>query len=178
MLFPLLLITTEDNSCRDENWNITLSRPGWANCSLGSYLKGLWRANDAEISKSSRDGIDNIKQGRCCITPHEYQDQAAVCHTVNWKSLLSRLVNLYWTLEKLRKSENLQTMASTVETNKRWSNSGEEFDRRACKAWHVRRDTPRPPCVANAQAKNNRQPIAEPLMDFCLWLEEVEPVFK
>ncbi|XP_078379553.1 uncharacterized protein LOC144662584 [Oculina patagonica] len=75
------------NSCYDVNWEKALSQPGWANCSLGRYLNGLWRENDAVIS--SPDRIDNIKKGRCCIPPHEYEDDTPVCQTVDWKTVLS-----------------------------------------------------------------------------------------
>ncbi|XP_078379543.1 uncharacterized protein LOC144662575 [Oculina patagonica] len=78
----------EYNSCNEVNWEKALSRPGWANCSLGRYMNGLWRKNDAIIS--SPDGIDNIKKGRCCIPPHEYKDDTPVCQIVDWKTSLSR----------------------------------------------------------------------------------------
>ncbi|XP_078379572.1 uncharacterized protein LOC144662599 isoform X1 [Oculina patagonica] len=76
------------NSCYEVNLETALSRPGWANCSLGRYLNGLWRKIDAVIS--SPGGIDNIKKGRCCIPPHEYEDDTPVCQTVDWKTSLSR----------------------------------------------------------------------------------------
>ena len=76
-------------SCYEENWEISLGRPGWTNCTLGRYPNGLWRAN---YEASSYDGIQHIKRGRCCIPPHEYKDDSPVCQTVDWKTPLSRSV--------------------------------------------------------------------------------------
>ena len=72
------------------SWESALSGPGWANCSLGRYLSGVWRENSAVISLP--DGIDNIKKGQCCGPPHEYKDDTPVCQTLDWRTSLSRLV--------------------------------------------------------------------------------------
>ena len=78
-----------DNNCLEVDWQIALSRQGWANCScLGSYLKGLWRENDIVSS----DGIDNIKRGQCCVPPRVYEDDTPDCQIVDWKATLHRLV--------------------------------------------------------------------------------------
>lgn len=72
------------------DWQIALSRQGWANCScLGSYLTGLWRETNVG---SSPDGIDDIKRAKCCISPHEYEDDTPDCQIVDWKTVLSKLV--------------------------------------------------------------------------------------
>ncbi|XP_078379589.1 uncharacterized protein LOC144662599 isoform X2 [Oculina patagonica] len=76
------------NNCYDVNWKTALSRPGWANCSSRRYVNGLWNENEAVLS--SPDGIDNIKKGRCCNPPHEYEDDSPVCQTVDWKTPLRR----------------------------------------------------------------------------------------
>ena len=73
-------------------WESALSGPGWANCSLGRYISGVWRENDAVISLP--DGIDNIKKGQCCSPPHEYKDDTPVCQTLDWKTSLSRSVTM------------------------------------------------------------------------------------
>ncbi|KAJ7385283.1 hypothetical protein OS493_016354 [Desmophyllum pertusum] len=78
-----------DKSCPEVNWKRALSQPGWANCSSGNYLNGLQRANNANLSATAFDGIDNIESGRCCIPPHEYKDETPVCQTVDWKTPLS-----------------------------------------------------------------------------------------
>ena len=72
-------------------WESALSRTGWANCSLGRYISGVWRENDAVISLP--DGIDNIKKGRCCSPPYEYKDDSPVCQTLDWRTSLSRSVS-------------------------------------------------------------------------------------
>ena len=74
------------------DWESALSRPGWANCSLGRYLSGVWREYHAVISLP--DGIDNVKKGQCCSPPHEYKDDTPVCQTLNWKTSLSRSVTM------------------------------------------------------------------------------------
>ncbi len=51
-------------------------------------MNGLWIENEAVVS--SPDGIDNIKKGRCCNPPHEYEDDSPVCQTVDWKTPLRR----------------------------------------------------------------------------------------
>ena len=74
------------------SWEFALSGPGWANCSLGRYISGVWRGNYAEISLP--DGIDNIKMGQCCSPPHEYKDDTTVCQSLDWKTSLSRSVEV------------------------------------------------------------------------------------
>ncbi|XP_020626858.1 uncharacterized protein LOC110064194 [Orbicella faveolata] len=77
-----------NDRCSEMGWESALSGPGWANCSLGRYISGVWRENDAVISLP--DGIDNIKKGQCCSPPHEYKDDTPVCQTLDWKTSLSR----------------------------------------------------------------------------------------
>lgn len=85
------LFITADKNCLEVDWQIALSRQGWANCScLGSYLTGLWRENG--ITSSSSDGIDNIKRGECCIPPREYEDDTPDCQIEDWKTKLNKLV--------------------------------------------------------------------------------------
>ena len=68
------------------DWQLALIQPGWVNCPTGRYLNGLW------LSSTSYGGIDQIKKGRCCAPPQEYQDETVVCQTVDWKPFLSRSV--------------------------------------------------------------------------------------
>ncbi|XP_078368380.1 uncharacterized protein LOC144652235 [Oculina patagonica] len=91
-IFVIIPEVTGENSCYEEDWQISLSRPEWTNCSMGRYLNGLWRENDADFS--GPDGIDNIKKGRCCISPPEYKNDTQDCIKVDWKSSLSR--NDHW----------------------------------------------------------------------------------
>jgi len=84
---------TGNDRCSEVDWESALSRPGWANCTLGSYISGVWRENDAVIS-SLPDGIDNIKMGQCCSPPHEYKDDTPACQTLDWKTSLSRSVTM------------------------------------------------------------------------------------
>ena len=81
------MLITEHKSCEEANWQISLNQPGWANCSLGRYLNGLWRK-----SSGFQGGIDHVTKGKCCIPLQEYQDETSVCQTVNWKTSLSRSV--------------------------------------------------------------------------------------
>jgi len=79
------MLVTEYQSCEEVNWKFALRQPGWANCSRGKYLNGLWRK-----SPDIQGGIDRVKKARCCIPLQEYQDETPVCQTVNWKTSLSR----------------------------------------------------------------------------------------
>ncbi|XP_078365914.1 uncharacterized protein LOC144650130 [Oculina patagonica] len=88
----IIPVVTGENSCYEQDWQISASGPGWTNCSKGRYLNGLWRENDADFS--GPDGIDNIKKGRCCISPPEYKNNTQVCLKVDWKSSLNR--NHHW----------------------------------------------------------------------------------
>ena len=82
-----VLVIAEGNCCAEVDWQITVSQPGWTNCSQGRYLTGLWRK-----SNGGNGGIDHASKGRCCTPPQEYEDDALVCQTVNWTTALSRSV--------------------------------------------------------------------------------------
>ena len=86
------ILVTGENGCNEEDWQLSLSQPGWTNCSMEKYLNGIWRENDADFS--GPDDIDNIKRGRCCNSPQEYKNDTQVCLKVDWKSSLSRSVKL------------------------------------------------------------------------------------
>ena len=80
-------LAAEDSCCIETDWHIVLSQPGWANCSLGRYLNGVWRG-----SAGQNGGINQITKGRCCTPPQEYQDETFVCKTVDWTSSFIRSV--------------------------------------------------------------------------------------
>ena len=79
-------LVAEDSCCIKTDWHIVLSQPGWANCSLGRYLNGVWRGS------ASQNGGNQLMKGRCCTPPQEYQDETLVCQTVDWTTSLSRSV--------------------------------------------------------------------------------------